>query len=373
MVAENDSVRGVSATRNVGVDRARGEVIAFLDDDAVAAPDWVGNMLRVYEEDAVMAVGGDIQPLWQTRQPAWFPDEFGWVVGCGYKGLPDRPTAVRNVIGTNMSFRRTVFDGIGGFDSAIGRVGSVPVGCDETELCVRAHQRWPERKIVHDPGVRVAHRVPARRTSLKYFIGRCYGEGRSKALISERVGQRDALSTEVRYVTHVLPAGVWRGLGDALLGDGSGLGRAAAIITGLTVTSIGFLGARVGGAPAATSLRHLGPPMKVLMVTPRFLPYTGGVELHVAEVARRVAERGHRVTVLSTDPSGELPAAEQWNGVELLRVRAWPRNGGLVLRSRHPRAGSPAAGGTSSTSSPTTRSSPRSRWRPPAPPASRTS
>ena len=61
------------------------------------------------------------------------------------------------------------------------------------------------------------------------------------------------------------------------------------------------------------------------MVTPRFPPFSGGVELHVAEVARRVASRGHRVTVLSTDPSGTLPPREEWNGVALERVRAWPR------------------------------------------------
>jgi glycosyltransferase involved in cell wall biosynthesis len=61
------------------------------------------------------------------------------------------------------------------------------------------------------------------------------------------------------------------------------------------------------------------------MVTPRFPPYSGGVELHVAEVARRIAKMGHVITVLTTDPSGALPAKEQQDGVEIERVRAWPR------------------------------------------------
>ena len=65
--------------------------------------------------------------------------------------------------------------------------------------------------------------------------------------------------------------------------------------------------------------------MRVLMVTPRFLPSTGGVETHVAEVARRLAKAGHDVTVLTTDVSGQLPAADRWNDVEIRRVRAWPR------------------------------------------------
>jgi glycosyltransferase involved in cell wall biosynthesis len=251
LVAENLDEPGVSAARNAGIECASGAVVAFIDDDAIAAPDWVESMLRVYRDQTVMAVGGAIEPLWQLGQPGWFPDEFGWVVGCGYTGLPESPTEVRNVIGTNMSFRRELFAGIGGFDSGIGQVGARSGRrCDETELCVRAGQRWPDRKIVHDPRVRVAHRVPETRSRLRYFVSRCYWEGKSKALISERVGQRAALSSELRYATRILPAGVVHGLRDAILGDRSGLGRAAAIVTGLTATSAGFLAARLGGPPA---------------------------------------------------------------------------------------------------------------------------
>ena len=260
-MVENAGPQGVSSTRNAGIARARGAVVAFLDDDAVAAPDWLERMLGAYAGDATMAVGGDIAPLWQVGRPAWFPSEFGWVVGCSYTGLPVRPAAVRNVIGTNMSFRHEVFDAIGGFDSGIGRVGRVPVGCDETEFCVRASHRWPERTIVYDPGVKVSHHVPARRSSLAYFVSRCYGEGRSKALVSTRVGRRVALSTELSYAARILPAGVARGLRDTVRGDPSGLGRAAAIVAGLTATSIGFLAAGAGarrrrpGPGPVTSLR----------------------------------------------------------------------------------------------------------------------
>ncbi len=256
LVIENTGRRGVSESRNAGVAQAQGAIVAFLDDDAVAAPTWLARMLRAYEGDAVMAVGGDIAPLWQTGHPAWFPDEFGWVVGCSYTGLPERPAPVRNVIGANMSFRREVFDGIGGFDSSIGRVGRVPGGCDETELCVRARRRWPAREIIYDPSVRVAHRVPARRAGLRYFLARCYGEGRSKALVSERVGRRDALATERAYATRVLPAGVVHGLRDAAGGDRSGLARASAIVAGLAATSAGFVAGRTSEALSSRPRPH---------------------------------------------------------------------------------------------------------------------
>jgi GT2 family glycosyltransferase len=253
-VIENPRESGVSNARNAGIARARGEVIAFLDDDANAEPTWLENMLRIYEESSVIGVGGSIEPVWKAGRPRWFPDEFGWVVGCTYTGLPDRPSPVRNVIGTNMSFRRGVFEAVGGFESRLGRVGKLPFGCDETELCIRAGRRWPERSIVYDPSVRVTHTVPARRGCWSYFVSRCYAEGRSKAVVARLVGSQDALSSELRYSTRVLPAGVARGVRDALVeADRSGLGRAAAIVVGFTAAVLGFAAAWIGGS------RRVGP------------------------------------------------------------------------------------------------------------------
>lgn len=67
-------------------------------------------------------------------------------------------------------------------------------------------------------------------------------------------------------------------------------------------------------------------PMRVLMVTPRYFPFMGGIETHVHEVAQRVAAAGMDVTVLTTDPSGKLPAREEVAQVTIRRVRAWPAN-----------------------------------------------
>lgn len=252
VVVENTGRPGVSMSRNVGVAAARGDVIAFLDDDAVASPSWLATLLRVYEDEHPLAVGGRIQPVWHGRKPAWFPSEFGWVVGCGYRGLPVRRAPVRNVIGANMSFRKDVLDELGGFDGKLGRIGSVPVGCDETELCVRAHRRWPDGRILYDPRAVVMHRVSPARSTLRYFVARCYGEGRSKALVREGAGRRGVLSTELVYALRTLPAGVVRGLSEAGGGDVFGAVRAAAIVLGLGVTTLGFAVQRFG-RPTASS------------------------------------------------------------------------------------------------------------------------
>ena len=64
--------------------------------------------------------------------------------------------------------------------------------------------------------------------------------------------------------------------------------------------------------------------MQVLLVCPRFHPSTGGVETHVREVARRMPALGIEATVLTTDPTGELPAEDEVGGIPVRRVRAWP-------------------------------------------------
>lgn len=240
-IVENHNPRGLSGARNTAIALADQPILAFIDEDAVPHPDWLAQLLAHYEDDNVLGVGGTILPNWLSGRPAWFPEEFNWVVGCSYKGLPEDVREVRNLIGCNMSYRREVFEAIGVFRDGIGRIGTLPVGCEETELCIRALQHFPNGRFLHNPAAKVSHNVPAERVTLAYFRSRCYSEGLSKALISTFIGQKDALSTETSYVTRTLPAGVLRNLRDMLRGDVAGAGRALSIVAGLGITGIGFL------------------------------------------------------------------------------------------------------------------------------------
>lgn len=250
VLVENVEQRGLSGARNSGVQVARGDVIAFMDDDAWADGAWWSHLAAAYADPAVMAAGGAILPAWEHGRPVWFPREFDWVVGCTYLGMPEERATVRNMIGCNMSFRREAFAEVGGFSHGIGRIGTRPLGGEETEFCIRAQRRWPDRVIVYEPAAFVNHRVPAARGTIGYFRSRCYSEGLSKAAIAKLVGSGSALATERGYAVRTLGGGVARNLADVVRGRSlAGVRRAVAIVFGLVVTTAGYAVGRVSARP----------------------------------------------------------------------------------------------------------------------------
>lgn len=240
-VIPNAETRGLSGARNTGVAFATCDIVVFIDDDAVPHSGWLDALREPYSEESVQGVGGVAEANWLSSRPRWFPDEFAWVVGCSYRGLPVMRSPVRNFIGANMSFRRSAFGLVGGFSTSLGRVGTLPMGCEETELAIRVRQATPTALLLHQPAARVAHSVPAVRGHFRYFVRRCVAEGRSKAQVSKMVGRSDALSSERTYVTQVLPAAVLRGVGQFVRGDVFGLARAGAVCAGLLATTAGYV------------------------------------------------------------------------------------------------------------------------------------
>jgi len=237
----NAGERGLSGARNTGVAVATGDVVAFLDDDAAAEPDWAERMLEAYRADDVLGVGGAVSPAWRAPRPRWFPDEFLWVVGCSYAGLPTSPAEIRNPIGANMSFRREVFATAGGFDVGMGRLGKDAAGCEETEFSIRARRVYRAGRIVLEPTAGCRHNVTPDRVTRTYFRRRCRAEGRSKALVSQLAGADMALRSERTYVLRTLPHAMLAGLAAMARGDVFGGARAWAILEGTALTATSYV------------------------------------------------------------------------------------------------------------------------------------
>jgi len=187
---------GLLEARNAGAKAASGNVVAFIDDDAIASEYWIERLVDVYEERDVPAVGGKMTPLWVAGEPSFLPEEFYWLVGVTHRGFADGPGEVRNTFGSNISFRREVFLELGGFESDIGgRTGGANLQGGETELCARLHDSYGYG-VHYEPEATVAHKIFDYRTDLSWLLDRAFWQGYSKrgmeVLVPESTGTESA-------------------------------------------------------------------------------------------------------------------------------------------------------------------------------------
>ncbi|WP_284009634.1 glucosyl-dolichyl phosphate glucuronosyltransferase [Haloarcula pelagica] len=201
----NDENVGLAVSRNNGAAVATGDVVAFLDDDAIADPSWVAELVAVYEQRDVPAAGGRMVPAWVAGRPSFLPDEFYWLIGVTHRGFgpdgdPEQAGEVRNTFGSNISFRMDVFEALDGFEKEIGgRTGDKNLQGEETELCARMQSEYGHG-VYYTPAAVVAHKVFDYRTDPGWLVDRAFWQGYSKrgmeVLVPESTGdESDFLSS----------------------------------------------------------------------------------------------------------------------------------------------------------------------------------
>ncbi len=245
-VLASTSTPGLSGARNCGVRAAKGAVVAFLDDDAFADRAWLEHLTAPLVDPLVAGVGGWIVPQWESAQPAWLAESFLWTLGCSYRGLPESGATIRNPIGANMALRRDVVVAAGGFASQIGRIGATPLGCEETELCIRYRQGHEGHSFVLSREALVHHLVPASRASLRYVLRRCWAEGLSKAVVSGLVGAASGLAAERQQLVSLMTRELWTNLRTLRRSPSRAVARTLFIAGATAITVAGYLRGRWG-------------------------------------------------------------------------------------------------------------------------------
>lgn len=185
--------QGLSYARNKGISEAKGDIIAFIDDDERIVAEFINSYIKLFDEHPdAMAAGGKIIAEYPTGRPRWMshyterpianPMDFGDYITPFPKGrIPG---------GGNMAMRRELFDSVGVFDTSLGRMGGKLIGGEESELFERIYSLG--MKCYYAPRAVMYHIIPAEKLTTEYFERLCYNTGVSqltRAKIHNRITQ----------------------------------------------------------------------------------------------------------------------------------------------------------------------------------------
>lgn len=237
-----EPVPNLSRARNIGWRNARGRYISFMDDDAIADPNWLERLLKAFEESnpKVGCIGGRCLPIWESPRPDWLSDNMLSAFSI-FHYADTRIILNRDQIltGCNFAFPRAVLEQVGGFRENLGRSGSNLLSNEDIDIRNRLDSLGFDS--MYDPEIIVHHHILESRLTKKWFYRRAYWQGVSSA--------------KMRY--SVMPLGVIPKARLILKKIGEGLVRAGVMIFSMNgennfkrrlqiVERLGFISAIMG-------------------------------------------------------------------------------------------------------------------------------
>ena len=208
----NQGLAGLSPSRNMGIKEAKGDIIAFIDDDALPSSDWLEAIIGSFQEDAaIIGVTGPVLPLWEDESMKWLPEEFYWLMSCTGWFDGQEKTDIRNLWGNNMAVTREAFDNNRLFGESFGSIGegnkgNIGLTSDDTEFSLRLTTET-QKRIIFNPDIQVWHRVYAFRFKPEFIRRLAYRHGYTKAIINKLYGRgrgKDVLDIERRLLKRIL-------------------------------------------------------------------------------------------------------------------------------------------------------------------------
>jgi glucosyl-dolichyl phosphate glucuronosyltransferase len=189
-----ESQPGKSPALARGLAVAKGEILAFLDDDVNVGAGWLDAVRDTMRESSVGLMGGRVVPRWEPGVPDWVRRAPFRHARLGAPlGLLEYSTDVvdlgpRTALGGNMAVRRHVFDVVGGFAAHLGKLRGTLLSGEDHELCVRVQRAGFRAIYVRDAVVH--HWVPAERARTSYFLHWFYWSGITHAIMDAEAASK---------------------------------------------------------------------------------------------------------------------------------------------------------------------------------------
>ncbi len=193
---------GVSLARNAGAHEVGEGYIAYIDDDAIAAPDWVERIIGAIREspNPPAVLGGRILPLWEAPLPGWWPASLRGVLsiieteGRGEYRSADLPPALEPY-GANITLNVPAMLAAGGFGTTVGRRGDILLSDEEVQLAWRMQDAG--QSVRYDSRIVVQHRIQPARLTPTWLLSRLYWQGVSTVVSRRLLGHPGAVWREL--------------------------------------------------------------------------------------------------------------------------------------------------------------------------------